>query len=501
MKGFIRFGIALSVCLSGWALAPFVELPKEAFGWERYADAYSLIHRSVIPAAAVATGAEGAFFQTDVDINNSASGDALYELWWLPRGQDNSSPRRSQVFSVGGGQSVRVENVLTDVFGLQPNRVGAVVIASDNDRVIAMSRTYNVSGGAGSGTFGQALPAVPTGDLIQAGETRRIIFFSEDAGTRGNLGCVNGTDSEVEILAELYDNQGDHLGTRSMTLGPWGNDQLNRIFRGHEPINGYLEVHSDTPGASYYCYGSVLDNGTSDPTTILPQRPSSGTTYYIPAAALASGAAGAFFQTDVDVNNVGAASSFVLRWLPRGEDNTDPVESVSLGLDSGASIRFSNVLSQVFFLGPGSFGALAIESPSPNLLAMSRTYNVAGAEGTFGQALAGVQDDDMIRAGERRRIIFLSERGSLRSNVGCVNATDEDIDIDIEIFDANGTFLDRERMDLDPWSNDQINRILQPFAPTNGYVEVSSDDAGARFYCYGSLLDNDTSDPTTIPPQ
>jgi hypothetical protein len=28
---------------------------------------------------------------------------------------------------------------------------------------------------------------------------------------------------------------------------------------------------SDTEGAEYYCYGSVLDNVTSDPTTILPQ--------------------------------------------------------------------------------------------------------------------------------------------------------------------------------------------------------------------------------------
>ena len=71
MKSLIRFGFAVAICLSGWALAPFVGLPTEAFGWERFADAYSLIHRSVIPAAAVATGAEGAFFQTGVDVNNT----------------------------------------------------------------------------------------------------------------------------------------------------------------------------------------------------------------------------------------------------------------------------------------------------------------------------------------------------------------------------------------------------------------------------------------------
>ncbi len=294
MKSLIRFGIAVGICLSGWALAPFVDLPRVAFGWEQYADAYSLIHRSVIPAAAVATGAEGAFFQTDVDINNlDSGGEASYELWWLPRGQDNFSPRRSQIFTIAGGHGVRIENVLTEVFGLQPDRVGSVVIASDSDRVIAMSRTYNVSDNKATGTFGQALPAVPADKLIQSGQSRRIIFFSEDPSTRANLGCVNGTDSNIEILADLYDSGGAFLGTRTMDLGPWGNDQMNRIFRGFEPVNGYLEVRSDTPGGSFYCYGSVLDNATSDPTTILPQSPSSGTTYYIPAAALASGSSGA----------------------------------------------------------------------------------------------------------------------------------------------------------------------------------------------------------------
>jgi hypothetical protein len=499
MRDFIRFTVAVGICLSGWALVPFVDLPNVAFGWERYADTYNLIHRSIVPAAAVATGAEGAFFQTDLDISNlNSGGEANYELWWLPRGQDNLSPRRSQLFSIAGGQSARVENVLTDVFGLQPDRVGALVIASNSDRIIAMSRTYNVSENGATGTFGQALPAVAGDELIQTGESRRIIFFSENPATRANLGCVNGTDSPLEILADLYESRGTLLGTKTMELGPWGNDQLNRVFRGFEPVNGYVEVRSNTPGAEYYCYGSVLDNATSDPTTILPQQPSSGTTYYVPAAALTSGSSGSFFQTDVDINNAGTDTSFRVKWLPRERDNSDPMQSVSLNLEAGASSRFENVLAEVFFLSPGSVGALAIESPSDSLLVMSRTYNVAGASGTFGQALPGVQEGDMIRAGERRRIIFLSENGRLRSNVGCVNATDDDIDIDIEIYDDAGNFLDNLEMELEPWSNDQMNRILQPFAPTNGYVDVSSDTNGARFYCYGSLLDNETSDPTSV---
>lgn len=35
--------LALSICLSGWALVPFTSLPAEAFGWEMWAEAYGEI--------------------------------------------------------------------------------------------------------------------------------------------------------------------------------------------------------------------------------------------------------------------------------------------------------------------------------------------------------------------------------------------------------------------------------------------------------------------------
>jgi hypothetical protein len=57
-----------------------------------------------------------------------------------------------------------------------------------------------------------------------------------------------------------------------MELPPLSNDQITRVFRNHAPISaGYVDVWTDTEGASIYCYGSVLDNLTSDPTTVLPQ--------------------------------------------------------------------------------------------------------------------------------------------------------------------------------------------------------------------------------------
>jgi len=464
----------------------------------------ALEYTSFVPAIAKAAGAEDSFFQTDVDLNNTALDmEVEFQFLWLPRGEDNSEPTKSSRFSLGAGESVRVEDVLRTIFGVEPNAVGALAIAASNPDLIAMSRTYNIPPTKIAGTFGQALPAVAFDDLIMSSETQRIIFMSENDDFRANVGCVNGSDSAIEILIDLYDALGTPLETKTMNLGPWSNDQVNRIFSSYQPINGYVDVRSNTMGGMYYCYGSVLDNVTSDPTTILPQVPSSGMRYYVPAAALAAGAEGAFFQTDIDVNNSGNDSSYVFMWLPRDADNSSPDRSESMSLLGGMSARYQNVLSEVFGAEPDVVGALGMESPSEDFLTMSRTYNVplVKAAGTFGQALPGIQEGDMIEADDRRRIIFLSENSDFRSNVGCSSGSGVTTAVRIELFDADGESLEIKEMELGPWSNDQINRVFRDHRPINGYVDVWSETEGALFYCYGSVLDNVTSDPTTILPQ
>ena len=223
------------------------------------------------PAAAYASGSEGAFFQTDIEINNKGDEDASVTLLWLPRGQDNSEPTASDPITIGPGESIQYPNVLSEVFGLTPNAVGAVAMVADSMYVIGMSRTYNIQETEVTLTFGQALPAVPYDQLIMTGDTQRITFMSENDAFRANLGCVNGTDNEITVSIDLFDSDGTRLETTSMVLPPWSNKQLNQLFEDYAPVNGYVDVWTTTPGASLTCYGSVLDNVTSDPTTILPQ--------------------------------------------------------------------------------------------------------------------------------------------------------------------------------------------------------------------------------------
>ena len=116
-----------------------------------------------IPAAAVAAGAQGAFFQTDLEINNTGAEEAQVSFQWLPRGEDNSEPTQSDPIALAPGQSLRFENVLTELFGLEPDSLGALKLVASTESVIGMSRTYNVPGAKTAGTFRPG-PARDAGD-------------------------------------------------------------------------------------------------------------------------------------------------------------------------------------------------------------------------------------------------------------------------------------------------------------------------------------------------
>jgi len=225
----------------------------------------------VVPAAALASGALGSFYQTDVDVSNADNLAAEYEFSWLPRGEDNREPTTSETFTLGSGMSARYANVLSEVFELEHGSFGALLIRSSSPGLLAMSRTYNLGTEETGGTYGQAMPAIGPKDLIGFGESRRILFGSEDADLRTNIGCQNGINRSAVVFLDLFDADGTSLGRETLMLRGFGNDQINRIFDGHNPVNGYVDVSVAAEGNLVYCYGSVLDNVTSDPTTIPPK--------------------------------------------------------------------------------------------------------------------------------------------------------------------------------------------------------------------------------------
>jgi hypothetical protein len=132
---------------------------------------------------------------------------------------------------------------------------------------------------------------------------------------------------------------------------------------------------------------------------------------------------------------------------------------------------------------------------------MSRTFN-SSSDGTFGQAIVGIQESDLIPAGEKRRVLFMTENDDFRSNLGFQNGTDTPLTVNWERFRADGTSINTGQTLLRPLGNTQWNRVFNDQKPIEAaYVDVWTDTSGGAFAVYGSVLDGATSDPTTVPGQ
>lgn len=129
------YTVALTVVNDGGSDAVSAEVTVEADPGSDLTSVY------VVPAAAKASGAQGAFFFTDGEVHNGGTAVASCRFAWLPRDTDNAMPTASEVFSLGPGMSVRYVDLVGDVFGLDDEAVGAVVVFSDSADLIACSAT------------------------------------------------------------------------------------------------------------------------------------------------------------------------------------------------------------------------------------------------------------------------------------------------------------------------------------------------------------------------
>jgi len=67
---------------------------------------------------------------------------------------------------------------------------------------------------------------------------------------------------------ELFEANGEFLGRVTVDLGPFEYTQIDKIFTkvtANAIDHGYAVIRSDSEGASFLAYASVIDNRSSDP--------------------------------------------------------------------------------------------------------------------------------------------------------------------------------------------------------------------------------------------
>jgi len=468
-----------------------------------------------VAAAAAGPGVGDSMWATDVGINNSSDEVLTYSFQMLPRGADNTDVEPIVTGTLEANTNGNFPNIWGTWMG---DGAGAInICVSDPDAAGVNSRTYNTSD---EGTFGQSIvgmKGMTPEKLIGSGEKVRLGFLSQNSAFRTNVGFMNAGATGITINAEFFTADGTTLGTSSIDIPPFSNNQWNRAFRKVTTDSvdlGYIDVWSDNGDASFLTYASVVDNGTDDPTTIWPFDTSEAvggggldcTPVWIAAAASANGAGGTVWATDVGINNLSSDElTYKFQFLPRGADNTGVEMSDSFTLAGNGSIAYRDIWNEM--TGGNGSGAINVCVDSGDAAGItSRTFNTGDA-GTFGQMIEGMRGaaPAKVATGEKVRLGYLFENDTYRTNIGFMNAGATEITVMVEFFDHAGNSLGTKGVNLAPYSNNQWNKAytLAPMNATGivaGFADVWTDTADANFLTYASIVDNGTGDPTTIWP-
>ena len=221
-------------------------------------------------------------------------------------------------------------------------------------------------------------------------------------------------------------------------------------------------------------------------------------TYMVGGIAHAPGAAGSNWRSKVALLNRSGGSAQVTLTYVR---SSGPPLAESVTLADNQLLAWDDVAVTLFGVSADSSGAIKIDSSQP-LVVTARTYN-ASASGTFGQFLPGVDESDALAYGQGGVISQLAKNADFRTNIGFVNLGEASCQVRVTLRSSAGAAVGSQRTVTVPatgWKQD--NDIFQAAGAgnhANAYATVEVLTAGCEVWGYGSVVDNHSGDPTTIP--
>lgn len=213
-----------------------------------------------VPVVARLAGSGGSQFRSDVGLLNRSNSTASVQL--IYRG----SAAITRTLSLPVGR----QRILIDIVGPSNfNTTGKAALEIRSDRPLTVtSRTYNM---ASNGTFGQYYGGYEPAEGLTQGQWGVLAHLTQNASYRTNIGVLNMGNTAAVVNIKLYTGTGTLTGEYNVNLSPGEYKQEDRAFqtKGGQTnmAEGYAKV-TCTSGVGVIAVASVLDQGTSDPTTI-----------------------------------------------------------------------------------------------------------------------------------------------------------------------------------------------------------------------------------------
>jgi hypothetical protein len=221
----------------------------------------------------IPTAGSAGVFRTDTRIFNPNLFTIEVSAWFFPGGLETNLGVLSQPpqkFTVAPRSMKRLDDVVT-LFQL--TGLGAILFRSEHE-FVGTTRAY---ANLPTGTLGQSLAVSDPGKALRRGV---ILQLKSLSGTpfRTNIGVLNIQSVNNPIVWSLYDRNDNLVATAEDVLEPYyvmTPTDIRTFFPNigsADLSNAWVSFIAEQP---VMAYGSVVDNRTTDPTTI-PAEPDDG---------------------------------------------------------------------------------------------------------------------------------------------------------------------------------------------------------------------------------
>ena len=484
----------------------------------------------IIPVVTHVNAAAGPFL-SDVRLTNAGSQPVTYQVTMSStvNGVVNS---KATVVTVGSQETTALNDIVKNFYGLGATGASADVgfgaleihpVDSASLLTYAASRTYVSQSG---GTLGQFIAAVPFSRFASkiqspiaipgagASSITKLSLqqVSQSARFRTNVGLAEGAGQPASGLIHIFDAAGNNLKDVPFSLLPGEQKQMNGFISANgipTLTDGRIEVEITSPTGAVTAYASVLDNQTTDPLAVTPVDVSSvsSTRYVIPGIAELNNGPSTNFHSDVRLFNGGAGDVVAnLTFYPQA-GLPGAGASKSLLVHGGEVAVLDNILPTLFNVS-GSGGSVVVTTPAASsLVATARTYTVNASNGTYGQFIPGVRPEEGIGKGDRPlQVLQLEQSDRFRSNLGLVELTGNPVTVEVSLYTPDSKTTPSFPVTLAANEFRQLGGVIAQFlgAGTQTYnarVSVKVIDGSGRVSAYGSVIDNQSADPTYVPSQ
>jgi Plastocyanin len=219
----------------------------------------------------LAIGGSVGVFKTDTRIfNPSFTTDLTVTATFTPAGNPPAGAAIVKTIPVAKRSMVSYDDVVASLF--QTSGLGATKLSSSG----AFYATQRIYANTSDGTLGQFL----IGEPLSAAKKRGVLIQLRSTGTSGtpgtfrsNIGFLNPNATAATVTMHLYDKQNAIVGApAALILQPnavVASTNVTSFFTvpTADLSDAWISFDSSVP---IFVYGSVIDNGTSDPTFIPP---------------------------------------------------------------------------------------------------------------------------------------------------------------------------------------------------------------------------------------